>query len=131
PPRRGPCILRASMAARVRATPAVGRGLASRPRTTRARDAGGASAGALAACSRRARRAHTRYSRDANDSGERVNKARMHWWRIGLFICLALPAQGLELHVVPDLSRVEYHITHSISDVTDRAGTVAGTAALD
>jgi polyisoprenoid-binding protein YceI len=51
----------------------------------------------------------------------------------GLAVALALaaPAVALELHAVADSSRVEYHITHTISAVTDRAGTVSGRAEVD
>lgn len=52
----------------------------------------------------------------------------------GLAVALAIvapPGDALELHVVVDSSRVEYHITHTISDVTDRAGTVTGRVEVD
>jgi polyisoprenoid-binding protein YceI len=36
-----------------------------------------------------------------------------------------------ELHVVSDSSQVEYHITHSLSDVTGTAGVASGTVEFD
>jgi len=41
------------------------------------------------------------------------------------------PALAIELRLVPDSSRVEYHITHSISDVTDVAGRASGRVQID
>src|SRR5262245_37194467 len=35
-------------------------------------------------------------------------------------------ANAVELKLVPDSSLVEYHITHTVSDVTDRAGLPSG-----
>lgn len=43
----------------------------------------------------------------------------------------ATVAGAVELHIVADSSHVEYHITHTLSDVTDRAGTPSGTVELD
>jgi len=41
------------------------------------------------------------------------------------------PAGAVELHLVPDSSRVEYFITHTMSDVTDFAGPAAGMVDID
>ena len=40
-------------------------------------------------------------------------------------------AAPLALHVVPDSSRVRYHISHTLSDVTDLAGTPSGEAEVE
>lgn len=51
---------------------------------------------------------------------------------VGLWTAFAVRVAGAEeLHVVADSSRVEYHITHSLSDVTDSAGIASGVVEID
>lgn len=53
---------------------------------------------------------------------------------IAAALCLAaMPAAGraATLQLLPDASRVEYHIDHSVSAVTDVAGPASGTAETD
>src|SRR5262245_33310019 len=76
---------------------------------------------------------HARDTVEARAIATRTQGASMRWRRAAWLVILAAaqPVCAVELHVMTDSSRVEYHITHTISDVTDRAGTVAGSVEVD